>query len=48
MKAKRIINVLTLVDNQYVEELYTAEAKPKRHSVRKVWLIAAIVAVAKI
>jgi len=45
MKAKRILNVLTLVDSRYIEELYAEEASPKRRSVKRIWLIAAIVAV---
>lgn len=45
MKAKRILNVLTLVDNRYIEELYAAEVTPRRRSIKRVWLIAAIVAV---
>lgn len=45
MKAKRILNVLGNVDDQYIEELYAQEeAKPSRRSVKKVWLIAAIIA----
>ena len=46
MKEKRILNVLTLVDGQYIEQLFAEEAKPKRRPLKKVWLIAAIVALA--
>lgn len=46
MKAKRILNVLGYVDDQYIAEIYEEEeAETRRRSVKKVWLIAAIVAV---
>lgn len=46
MKAKRILNVLGSVDDQYIAEMYEEQkAEPKRRPVKKVWLIAAIVAV---
>lgn len=46
MKARRILNVLGNVNDAYIEELFAEEeAKPQRRSVKKAWLIAAIVAV---
>lgn len=46
MKERRILKVMTLVENRFVEELYAEEARPQRHSIKKVWFIAAIVALA--
>lgn len=46
MKAKRILNVLGSVDDQYIAEMYEEQkAEPPRRSVKKVWLIAAVIAV---
>ena len=45
MKARRILNVLGNVNDAYIEELFAKEeVKPQRRSAKKVWLIAAIVA----
>lgn len=47
MKAKRILNVLTLVDSRYIEELYIQEdtSTTRKPRSRRFWLIAAIAAV---
>lgn len=45
MKAKRILNVLGYVDDRYIEEIFEQmEVKPRRRSVKRIWLIAAIMA----
>lgn len=45
MKEKRLLNALGYVDDQYIEEI-DAPVTGKRPSTRRVWLIAAVIAVA--
>jgi len=45
MKAKRLLNVLTLLDSRYIAELYEEDALPRRRAFARVWLIAAIIAI---
>lgn len=44
MKEKRVLHVLGNVDDRYIEEMYTADEGKKHYPLKKIWLIAAIVA----